>query len=72
AGRSVLITSSEMLELMTVADRILVLSNGRAVATHEARQADPIAIMRDAFSLLGGRETGALLPAGEGGRGAAG
>ncbi|MEJ1934547.1 ATP-binding cassette domain-containing protein, partial [Nostoc sp. NIES-2111] len=53
-GGSVLISSSEMLELFEVADRILVLSGGRITGTHRGGNADPEAIMRDAFLLAGG------------------
>jgi ribose transport system ATP-binding protein len=51
-GGAVVIASSEMLELLTVADRILVLSNGRPVAIHEGAAADPMSLMRDAFHYL--------------------
>ena len=51
-GMAIVLVSSEMAEVMALADRILVMSNGRPVAVHERSAFDELALMRDAFRFL--------------------
>jgi ABC-type sugar transport system ATPase subunit len=51
-GMAIVLASSEMAEVMALADRILVMSNGRPVAVHERTGFDELALMRDAFRFL--------------------
>ena len=44
-GKSIIMVSSEMPELLGVCDRILVMSNGRQAAVFEASEATQVSIM---------------------------
>ena len=49
---SIIVASSDMLELFQIASRILVLSNGRVGGLHKVGETTPVDLMRDAFRHL--------------------
>ena len=51
-GMSIIVASSDMLELFQIASRILVLSNGRVGGLHKVGETTPVDLMRDAFRHL--------------------
>lgn len=51
-GMSIIVASSDMLELFQIASRILVLSNGRVGGLHKVAETTPVGLMRDAFRHL--------------------
>jgi ABC-type sugar transport system ATPase subunit len=51
-GVSIIVASSDMLELFQIASRILVLSNGRVGGLHKVAETKPVDLMRDAFRHL--------------------
>ena len=51
-GMSIIVASSDMLELFQIASRILVLSNGRVGGFHKVAETTPVDLMRDAFRHL--------------------
>ncbi len=58
-GRAIIMTSSELPELLAVADRIIVLCEGRLAATIPRAEASEEAIMHAATSFLDRTKTGA-------------
>jgi ABC-type sugar transport system ATPase subunit len=57
-GMGVLLISSEIEEVMTLSDRVLVLREGRVVAEYTADEATTEAVMQSAFAALGSGEEG--------------
>lgn len=52
-GLSIVVISSELKEIMAIADRIYVLSNGRCTAELEGREIDEDALVRASYAGLG-------------------
>jgi len=51
-GVTILVTSSEISELLRMAQRILVLSNGQQTALLNARNTNPSEILQNAFKRM--------------------